>query len=79
MPMSGAALAAALKPVIETEIRTNFTITAGFGDAELTKFAQAIADAVGETVVTYIQANAAVSGTVTSGAGSGGSVVGTVT
>lgn len=78
MPLNGAALSSALQPVIEAQIRANYTIVAGFGDAEVAKFAKALADALGPTLVTYITANALVTGTVTSGAGSGGNVTGTV-
>jgi hypothetical protein len=61
-----------LKQAIIDEVNAEF----GAPDdaSKLSKFAQALATAI----VEHIQANAAVTGTVTSGAGSGGSVVGTV-
>lgn len=64
MPMVGSALSAALKPVIIAEIKNNYTIPAPLGDAELAKFAQALADAIGPTVVAFIQTNAVVTSTV---------------
>ena len=76
--MNGAALAAALKPVIVSNVKANYTVRATIGDAELDKFAQALSQALGTTIVSYIQSNALVSGTVTSGSGSGGSITGTV-
>lgn len=63
---------ASLATKIQTEIIAQFGAAA---DASiLNKFCQAIAKAV----VDEIQANAAVAGTVTSGAGAGGAVIGTV-
>lgn len=67
MPLS----ASVLKGLIKTQLAGLFTIT---DDATLDKFAQAVANAV----VTHIQAQALVTGTVTSGAGSGGAVTGVV-
>ncbi len=65
MPMTGVGLSAALKPVIIAEVKNNYTIPAPLGDAELAKFAQALADAIGPTVVAYIQTNAVLTSTVT--------------
>lgn len=65
MPMVGTALAALLKPQIITAVKANYSVPVD-GEAELTKFAQAIADALGPTIVSYIQANATVVVTVAS-------------
>lgn len=62
---------ASLKGRIKTKIQAFFDIQE---DTLLDEFCQAIA----EGVVEEIQTNAQVSGTVTSGAGNGGSVTGTV-
>jgi hypothetical protein len=64
MPMNGAQLATELKPEIEAKIKLVFDIIAGLGDAELAKFAQALADAIGPKIVTHIQNNAVVTSTV---------------
>lgn len=78
MPMTGAGMKAVLKPAIKTQLESQYQIVAGFGAGELEKFAEALATAIGNQVVSYIQANALVSGTVTSGNGAGGAVTGTV-
>lgn len=62
---------ATLKALIISKVQSKFTIET---EQTLDDFADAVADAV----VTHIQAAALVSGTVTSGAGSGGAVTGTV-
>ena len=63
MAMTGSGLKALLKPRIETEIRNSYTIVAGFGDAELAKFCEALATAIANEVVDYIKANAQIVGT----------------
>lgn len=84
MPMTGSGLSALLKPVIISEIQAVFDIV----DAtKLQDFAQAMADAIGPTVVQYIQANALVTSTVVvtsvsgvqTGSGVSGPGVGTAT
>lgn len=70
MPMVGAALKAQLQPVIKAKLIEQFGTPAD--DPETTKFALALADAIGNTVVAYIQSNAL--GIVTSGLGAGGTV-----
>lgn len=65
MPMVGTVLASLLKPQIINAVKANYSIPVE-GDAELIKFAQALADALGPTIVSYIQANASVAVTVTS-------------
>ncbi len=70
MPMTDAGL----KAVIKTEI---LAIASTATDPELDKFAEAL----GKAIVQYLLANATivVNGTVTTGAGAGGTVVGTGT
>lgn len=78
MPMNGPDLATALKPVIEAQL-TLLLDPEIVDPVRLAAFATAMANAIGLTTVTYIQANALVSGSVTSGLGAGGSITGTVT
>lgn len=59
MPMVGTVLASLIKPQIITMMKANYAIPAE-GEAELTKFAQALADALGPTIVSFIQSNATV-------------------
>lgn len=68
MPMVGDGMGAAIKSAIEGKKG------APTDDGELTD----MANAIGEAVVAYIVANALVTGSVTSGSGSGGTVTGTL-
>jgi hypothetical protein len=68
MPMTDSGLSAAIKSAIEG------LSGAPSDPAELQKFC----DALGQAIVEYLKANALVSGTVTSGAGAGGSVTGSL-
>ena len=88
MALSGTVLKGNLKTAILAQIQVQFPAPAGLLSAELTSFnsyqsklAQAIADGDGPTTVTHITTlavvNTADTGSVTSGAGSGGSVVAT--
>ncbi len=61
MTMSGAGLTAALKPVIKSEIESAFEI---LNAAQLDTLAQALANAIGSIVVSYVTANAVVTSTV---------------
>lgn len=61
--------------VLSTELQTEIAAVLNIVDpAQLKK----VCDAIAAAVVTHIQNNALVSGTVTSGAGAGGTVTGTV-
>jgi hypothetical protein len=61
---------------LSTKIQTE--IVALYGAADNSALLKKFADAVAKAVVDEIQANALVTGTVISGAGSGGAVTGTV-
>lgn len=69
MPLSAATLSAAIKTEIENIAGIDI-----IDEAELERFTDALATAI----VDHITANALVTGTVTSGAGAGGAVTGTV-
>jgi len=68
MPMTDSGLSSAIKAAIIDLFGT---------PADPTKL-QGTCDAFGKAIVEYIKANAQVTGTVTSGAGAGGLVTGTV-
>ena len=62
MPMTGAGMKAAIKPVIKTKFQAAFDIQ----DADiLDDFADALADALGTAIVSYIQGNAQVAAGIT--------------
>lgn len=75
MAMNSGTLTTALKATIKAEVQSLYSIE---DTAKLDDFAQALAAAIAQEVVSHIQSNASVSGVVTSGAGAGGTVTGTV-
>lgn len=75
MPMVGSALAALLQPQIIAAVKNNYTVPTE-GDAELAKFAQALADALGPTIVSFIQSNATVIVTSVTGVATGPGISG---
>lgn len=75
MALNATTLATNLKSEISSQLQGVFTIT---DTSVLDKFAQALSTAIANKVVAHIQSAALVTGTVTSGPGSGGAVTGTV-
>lgn len=83
MPLNPGQLASDLETAITAAISEVFDIKLPEGKPILDKFSKALADAIAPVVVSHIQDNALVStnvvGSVTSGPGAGGAVVGTGT
>jgi len=75
MPLQPSVLDAALAPAIKANIQSFFDIQ---DQSILTQFCNAVSGAIATQVILHIQQNALVTGVVTSGAGAGGTVTGSV-